>query len=198
METFGETIRKLREVKKTPLRIVASYLNIDQAILSKVERGHRSATRPQVVKLAEYFNIEENVLLISWLSDKLIDEVAEEQVALKALQVAEEKLEYIAFKKINRKEILKSLILGLGGFQKIEKAWIYGSFARADDGPKSDVDIALQADSTFSYFDLAEVQHVLQNNINRKVDVGFIDSFKPYILEHVKSDLKLIYERQPH
>jgi len=57
------------------------------------------------------------------------------------------------------------------------------------------VDIALQTNDTYTYFDLAEVQHQLENSLNRKVDVGFIDSFKPYILEHVKPDLKLIYER---
>jgi predicted nucleotidyltransferase len=84
---------------------------------------------------------------------------------------------------------------GIKKFPQVEKAWIYGSFSREDDGPKSDVDIALQTNATFTYFDLAEVQHQLEASINRKVDVGFIDSFKPYILEHVKPDLKLIYER---
>jgi predicted nucleotidyltransferase len=145
--------------------------------------------------LAEYFKVKENDLLVAWLSDKLVYEVADEDMALKALQVAEERIAYTAFKKIDRKEVLKQLKNGIKKFPLIEKAWIYGSFAREDDGPKSDVDIALQTDVAFTYFDLAEVQHQLENSINRKVDVGFIDSFKPYIWEHVKPDLKLIYER---
>jgi predicted nucleotidyltransferase len=119
-------------------------------------------------------------------------------IALKALQVAEEKVAYAVFNKTDRKKILKHLKVSLKKFPLIEKAWIYGSFAREDDNPKSDVDIALQTDAAFTYFDLAEVQHQLENSLNRKVDVGFIDSFKPYIFEHVKSDLKLIYERQPY
>lgn len=94
MDNLGETIRKLREEKELPLRTVAAYLDIDQAILSKVERGQRIATREQVVKLAEYFKVKETDLLVSWLSDKLVYEVADEQVALKALQVAEEKVKY--------------------------------------------------------------------------------------------------------
>ena len=49
------------------------------------------------------------------------------------------------------------------------------------------------AESTGAH--LPEVQHQLEKCINRKVDVGFIDSFKPYIFEQVKPDLKLIYER---
>lgn len=101
MDSLGETLRKLREEKKLPLRTVAAFLDIDQAILSKIERGQRKPSKELVIKLAEYFNFKENDLLISWLSDKLVYEVADEQIALKALQVAEEKIKYQ--KKQNRK-----------------------------------------------------------------------------------------------
>jgi len=94
MDSLGDTIRKLREQKELPLRTVAAYLDIDQAILSRIERGQRKATREQIIKLAEYFKVKENDLLVAWLSDKLVYEVADEQVALKALQVAEEKVKY--------------------------------------------------------------------------------------------------------
>jgi len=94
MNSLGETLRKLREDKELPLRTVAAYLDIDQAILSKIERGQRNASREQVIKLAEFFKIEENDLLVSWLSDKLVYEVEGEDVALKALHVAEEKVKY--------------------------------------------------------------------------------------------------------
>ena len=195
MDSLGDTIRKLREEKELPLRTVAAFLDIDQAILSKIERGHRKPAREQVVKLAGYFKVKENDLLVAWLSDKLVYELEDEEVALKALQVAEEKVAYITFKKIDRKDVLQQLKNGIKKFTQVEKAWIYGSFARGNDGPKSDIDIALQTNKKFTYFDLAEVQYQLENKINRKVDVGFIDSFKPYIFEHVKADLKLIYER---
>lgn len=94
MDNLGETLRKLREEKQLPLRIVASYLDIDQAILSKVERGQRKLNRDQVVRLAQYFQVKEETLLVSWLSDKLVYEVEGEQMALEALQVAEEKIKY--------------------------------------------------------------------------------------------------------
>jgi transcriptional regulator with XRE-family HTH domain len=94
MDSLGETIRKLREEKELPLRTVAAFLDIDQAILSKIERGQRNASREQVIRLAEFFKIKETDLLVSWLSDKLVYEVADEDVALKALQVAEEKVKY--------------------------------------------------------------------------------------------------------
>ncbi len=95
MESLGDTIRKLREEKELPLRTVAAFLDIDQAILSKIERGQRKPSREQVVKLAAYFKVKENDLLVAWLSDKLVYEVEDEDMALKALQVAEERVKYI-------------------------------------------------------------------------------------------------------
>lgn len=195
MDNLGETIRKLREGMELPLRTVAAFLDIDQAILSKIERGQRNASRDLVVKLAAYFKVKESELLIAWLSDKLVDEVADENLALKALQVAEEKIAYKAFLKVDRKKLIRQLKNGVKQFPKIQKAWIYGSFSREDDGPQSDIDIAIKTEEDFSYFDLAEIQYQLENVLNRKVDIGFIDSFKPYIFENLKNDLKLIYER---
>jgi len=52
MLSLGETIRKLREEKELPLRTVAAYLDIDQAILSKIERGLRKPNRELVIQLA--------------------------------------------------------------------------------------------------------------------------------------------------
>ncbi len=196
MESLGAIVKKLRVEKKLPLRTVAAYLDIDQAILSKIERGQRKISRELVVNLAQYYKVEQESLLIAWLSDKLVYEVKDEDLALKALQVAEEHVAYLAFKKINRNEIRKQLIAGVAKFEKIRKAWIYGSFSREDDGPQSDIDIVLETREDFSYFDLAEVQFQLEKLVNRKVDVGFMDSFKPYILEHIKPDLKLIYEER--
>ena len=94
MSSLGESIRKLREEKELPLRTVAAYLDIDQAILSKIERGHRKPTREQVLKLAEYFKVKRDVLLVEWLSDKVVYELEDEDLALKAMRVAEEKIKY--------------------------------------------------------------------------------------------------------
>ncbi len=196
MDSLGETIRKLRKEKGLPLRSVAAFLDIDQAILSKIERGLRNASREQVVMLADYFKINQNDLLVTWLSDKLVYEVAKEDIGLKALQVAEEKVEYLIFRKLDRQVLFSLIHAELKKFVQIKKAWVFGSFSRAEEGPKSDIDIAIETDSSFSYFDLAEVQDVLEKTVKFKVDIGFLDSFKPYIMEHIRPDLKLIYERQ--
>lgn len=195
MQNIGELIRTLREKEGYPLRKVAAYLDIDQAILSKIERGQRKLKKEQVVKLAGFFNYDEKKMLITFLSDRIIYEIGEEEYAKEALKAAEEKIDYMSFKIFDRNTIIKLIVDKLSQFSKVSNAWIYGSFSRQDDGPGSDIDIAVKTDSGFSYFNLAEIQYVLENEVNRKIDVGFIDSFRPHILKNVKPDLKLIYER---
>ena len=105
MDSFGDIIRKQREDKGLPLRTVAAYLDIDQAILSKIERGQRKINRDKVLKLATYFEAKVEPLLVSWLSDKLVYELEDEDLALKSLQLAEEKVAYRAYQKTDKKAI---------------------------------------------------------------------------------------------
>ena len=55
----------------------------------------RMPTKKQVKRFAKFFGKDENELLISFFSDKLVYEVRDEEVALKAMQVAEKKINYI-------------------------------------------------------------------------------------------------------
>lgn len=95
METFGETIKKYREKRQLPLRTIAAYLDIDQAVLSKMEHNKRIATKEQVKKLAQYFNIDEKELLVIWLSDRVVYEIKDEEYANDALKVAEKQIKYL-------------------------------------------------------------------------------------------------------
>jgi len=195
MQRIGSLIRKLREEKGYPLRKVAAYLDIDQAILSKIERGHRKIKKEQVSKLAGFFNYDEREMLLVYLSDRVLYEVGEDANALEALKIAEKVLEYRTFSTIDRNQTIDKIREVTTQFPKVIKVWIYGSFARRDDGPGSDIDIAVETEKGFSYFDLAGLQYRLEEELNRRVDIGFINSFKPEILENVEKDLILIYER---
>ncbi len=195
MQSFGELIRNLRKNKGFPLRKVAAFLDIDQAILSKVERGQRKLSKDQVRKLAEFFNCDPKELLVPYFSDIIVYQVGNEEFARDALKLAEKKIEYKNFIVADKNEIIAKIKSTLKQFSKVQFAWIFGSFARQEDRPGSDIDIAVKTDTDFSYFDLAEIQYKLENELHRKIDVGFIDSFKPLILENIKSDLTLIYER---
>ncbi len=193
---IGEKLRRLREENGLPLRKVAAMIDVDTAILSKMERGKRRLTREIVLKLTKVYNHNPEEFMVLFLSDKVLYELGEDPLAMKALQVAEDKLKYKLFLKEDRKGQVNKLKRVLNLFTGIEKAWIYGSFARKNDRPDSDIDVAIKTDDSFSYFDLADVQFKAEQLLHRKVDVGFIDSFKSHVLEHVKPDLILVYEKK--
>lgn len=94
-ETIGEKLRHIREEKELPLRKVAALLDIDVAILSKMERGERRITKEVVLKLANIYDYNADDLLISFLSDKILYEIQDEDLGIEALKVAEEKAKYI-------------------------------------------------------------------------------------------------------
>lgn len=95
MKKLSDIIRGLREQKGYLLRQVASEIEIDQALLSKIERSERLPTREQVIRLAKFYNANENELLVAFMSDKLVNDVYLEEYALEALKLAEKKVKYI-------------------------------------------------------------------------------------------------------
>lgn len=101
LKTIGTTLRELREVKGLLLREVGAILALDPTILSKIEQDKRMPTKEQVKLLANFYKDQKNEVIIAWLSDKLYYEVQDEDLALQAIQVAEEKIKYQSKKKKN-------------------------------------------------------------------------------------------------
>ena len=95
METVGQIIRTKRETLGLLLRQVSAYADIDQAILSKIERNERKPTKDLILKLSEILQLDKQELLIQFMSDKIAYEIADEDCANRVLKVAEEKIEYI-------------------------------------------------------------------------------------------------------
>jgi transcriptional regulator with XRE-family HTH domain len=95
METLGQILKSKRESKNLLLRQVAAYLDIDQAILSKIEKGDRKPTKENISKLSEILEIDREELMVQFLSEKIAYEIVEEDCASRALKVAEKKIKYI-------------------------------------------------------------------------------------------------------
>ena len=95
LKTIGTILRELREAKGLLLREVGAKLSLDPTILSKIERDERMPTKEQVKALSDFYKEQKNDVIIAWLSDKLAYEVQDEELALEAMKVAEEKVKYI-------------------------------------------------------------------------------------------------------
>lgn len=195
MDSLGKTIRKFRLENDLPLRTVAAYLDIDQAILSKIERGQRNASREQVIKLAEFFKVNENELLVFWLSDKLMFEVADEELAIEALHLAEEKVCYGVKSKADRSETIKLIQKILKDDGRVSAAWLFGSIARGEEQHGGDVDIMVEMNSKKSYsmFDLVDIAYLIEQRIKQRVDLVEKGFLKDFASHSVTTDLIKIY-----
>lgn len=193
MNSLGEKLRKLREEKQLPLRKVAAFLDLDQAILSKIERGLRPAGREMVLKLASYYKVEEKELLVAWLSDKLLRELDGEDNAVEALQAAEEQVLYMT--KPGRAEIIQSIHSIIKNDGRIAKAWLFGSVARGEQTGSSDVDIMVEMNDNenYSLFDLIDIAFEIEQKVNRKVDLVEKDCLKDFALKSAEADMIKIY-----
>lgn len=89
---IGQKLRELREQKGMLLREVAANLEIDTAMISKIERDEKSLKREHLTRLSKLFNYSEKDLMTLWLSDKLLDIVVNEKLGLDALKLTEKRI----------------------------------------------------------------------------------------------------------
>jgi len=84
---LGQRLRFLREQKGLLLREVAAHLEIDTAMISKIERGEKHCKKGHLTKLAEILKTSEKELTVLWLSDSVFSVVENESFAVEALKM---------------------------------------------------------------------------------------------------------------
>ncbi len=90
---FGQRVRELRDKKSILLRQIAAHLEVDTALISKLEKGDRNPNKEQVIKIAEFLNVEPDDLLTLWLADKVESAVAnDENLASNAMNIVKNKI----------------------------------------------------------------------------------------------------------
>ncbi|WP_205601716.1 helix-turn-helix domain-containing protein [Sphingobacterium sp. xlx-130] len=85
---IGEKIRELREVNNVLLRQLAAQLDMDTALLSKMERGDRAFRKEDLLKIASIFKVSDRELLTLWLADRVIRTIEAESNQKEALELA--------------------------------------------------------------------------------------------------------------
>ena len=80
--------------------------------------------------------------------------------------------------------------------QPVEKAWVFGSFARGEERPDSDIDIMVAfVEGTKIGFRFAGMVCELEDLLHREVDLVVEGSLFPFAAESAEREKKLIYER---
>jgi len=79
----------------------------------------------------------------------------------------------------------------------VARAWVFGSFARGEETPESDLDLLVDyaPESKLSLLNVIRFKLNLESIISRKVDLVENGYLKPFAIESAERDKYLIYER---
>jgi predicted nucleotidyltransferase len=81
--------------------------------------------------------------------------------------------------------------------QPVMKAWLFGSFARGEETPDSDIDILVEYDENarISLLTISHMMGDLEKSTGRCVDLIENDCLLPFAVDSANRDKKLVYER---
>ena len=79
--------------------------------------------------------------------------------------------------------------------QPVLKAYLFGSCAREELTPESDLDFLLELDDNANLFQLVSIKLNLEKLFDRSVDIITTNSISPRLKPYIDKDKILIYER---
>jgi uncharacterized protein len=90
------------------------------------------------------------------------------------------------------KEIIKKTLIEKGA----DFIALFGSFAREEEKPTSDIDILVNFNPSISLFDHAGIEIELEEKIGKKVDLITERGLSKYIRPFIINELTTLYERR--
>ncbi|MDR1041885.1 MAG: nucleotidyltransferase family protein [Deltaproteobacteria bacterium] len=91
-------------------------------------------------------------------------------------------------------EDIRRIIEPIARRREVERVWLFGSYARGDAGPDSDVDIRLDKGEIRGYFQLGGLYNELEKALGIKPDLLTTGSLSDDFLALISKDEVLIYE----
>jgi len=77
----------------------------------------------------------------------------------------------------------------------IKKIAIFGSYARNEATPESDIDILVELKNPMGY-EFFGLEEYLSDNFKKKVDLLTFDSVHPYIRSYINKDKIILYDEK--
>jgi predicted nucleotidyltransferase len=89
-------------------------------------------------------------------------------------------------------EMIKETVRSCMSANKVAQAYVFGSYARGEAGPQSDVDIAVDMFPDADLLDLVGFQQDIETKLDIKVDVTTRRSIAPKLRAYIEPDLTLV------
>ncbi len=76
----------------------------------------------------------------------------------------------------------------------VDRLYVFGSFARGEEGPESDVDLLVRFARPVGFFTLLDLEEALAKIFGRPVDLVTEQALSPYLRPYVLKGARLLYE----
>jgi hypothetical protein len=179
---------------------VAASVHLDQSILSKIERNKLVAPARIVAPLAQILNMAYPKLQQQYWSERIYNELKREDFAVEAMEIALRRLEKErsgTSRDVRKRDLIDQVRSYFVG-QPIDKAWIFGSFARDEESLDSDIDLLVKFDehAKIDLFDYIGIRQDLEDLTGRQIDLVEQGQELPRLKPIIDQEKRLIYERQ--
>lgn len=95
---------------------------------------------------------------------------------------------------MNKRTLVSKTLLGLYRRHDVARLSLFGSFARGEAGPESDVDLLVEFKRRNTLLDLIGLEQKMSLALGRKVDLLTLEAISPYLRDTIARDLQVIYE----
>ena len=87
-------------------------------------------------------------------------------------------------------------ILEKNNINNIQKAYLFGSYARGEENKDSDIDIRLEVNDSFTLIDLSFINYELREKLNKDIDLISSGGLDESFLSRIKHEEICIYENK--
>lgn len=175
-QTFGEMIKELRLELNYSLKFVGDRIGYSPRLLSKIEKNEKRVPEKIIKDLSKVYKVSYKRLIVKYLSEEVYCRIRSNEFADEVLNIVKRRLKKEGRgtqREESREKILES-IKAYFSDKPVEKAWVFGSFARNTFISKdSDIDIMVvfKKPNKVSLFDLVQMKEELARKTGREVDL---------------------------
>jgi len=76
----------------------------------------------------------------------------------------------------------------------LNKVFVFGSYARGEETPNSDLDLLIVTDKRFDLEEYGRLEETLEEVTGKKVDIVFYEYVNPYMKDEILKEAVSIYE----
>ena len=95
--------------------------------------------------------------------------------------------------KVKQEQLFENIVSHITKYGT-KKVAVFGSYARGEEKPKSDIDILVEFSERKSLLEHVKIERELSEALGIKVDLLTEKAISPYLIDRIRNEMKVIYQ----